>query len=117
MTAALRVEKLLKKYGELLAVDGLDLEVGEGECFGLLGPNGAGKTTCIEILEGLTVPDAGAVVANLVEAIELLEGSDVAKAAFGEDVHFHLLNTAKQEWAYFNKTVTDWELFRNFERI
>jgi len=38
MTAALRVEKLLKKYGELLAVDGLDLEVREGECFGLLGP-------------------------------------------------------------------------------
>ena len=40
---------------------GLDLTVETGECFGLLGPNGAGKTTCIEILEGLTVPDAGTV--------------------------------------------------------
>jgi ABC-2 type transport system ATP-binding protein len=40
-------------------VDGLDLEVRAGECFGLLGPNGAGKTTTVEILEGLLVPDAG----------------------------------------------------------
>jgi ABC-2 type transport system ATP-binding protein len=42
-------------------VDGLDLEVHPGECFGLLGPNGAGKTTTIEICEGLTLPDAGEV--------------------------------------------------------
>ncbi|HEX9394532.1 MAG TPA: ATP-binding cassette domain-containing protein, partial [Gemmatimonadales bacterium] len=40
-------------------MDGLDLTVATGECFGLLGPNGAGKTTTIEILEGLTLPDAG----------------------------------------------------------
>ncbi|MEP6659931.1 MAG: glutamine synthetase family protein [Acidimicrobiales bacterium] len=66
---------------------------------------------------GYTAIDVERVPWNLVEAIELLEGSDIAKAAFGDDVHFHLLNTAKQEWAYFNKTVTDWELFRNFERI
>ena len=44
-----------------MAVAGLDLTVGAGECFGLLGPNGAGKTTTIEILEGLTVPDSGEV--------------------------------------------------------
>ncbi len=42
-----------------MAVDGLDLEVKSGECFGLLGPNGAGKTTTIEILEGLTDPTEG----------------------------------------------------------
>jgi ABC-2 type transport system ATP-binding protein len=52
---------LAKRYGEVRAVDGLDLEIRSGECFGLLGPNGAGKTTTIEILEGLTVPDAGEV--------------------------------------------------------
>jgi ABC-2 type transport system ATP-binding protein len=51
----------VKRYGTVVAVAGLDLTVETGECFGLLGPNGAGKTTCIEILEGLTVPDAGAV--------------------------------------------------------
>ena len=43
----------------MVAVKGLDLTVGAGECFGLLGPNGAGKTTTIEILEGLTIPDSG----------------------------------------------------------
>ena len=61
MPAALRCEKLVKKYGELAAVDGLDLEVRAGECFGLLGPNGAGKTTTVEILEGLNEPTGGAV--------------------------------------------------------
>ncbi|HET7784879.1 MAG TPA: ABC transporter ATP-binding protein [Myxococcales bacterium] len=61
MPAALRVEKLVKKYGELAAVDGLDLEVRQGECFGLLGPNGAGKTTTVEILEGLGEPTSGSV--------------------------------------------------------
>jgi ABC-2 type transport system ATP-binding protein len=45
----------------VIAVAGLDLTVGAGECFGLLGPNGAGKTTTIEILEGLTPPDGGEV--------------------------------------------------------
>ncbi|MGE5047921.1 MAG: ABC transporter ATP-binding protein, partial [Deltaproteobacteria bacterium] len=61
MASALRVEKLVKKYGELVAVDGLDLEVRLGECFGLLGPNGAGKTTTVEILEGLGEPTSGTV--------------------------------------------------------
>jgi ABC-2 type transport system ATP-binding protein len=50
---AIRCRGLVKEYGTLRAVDGLDLEVRSGECFGLLGPNGAGKTTTIEILEGL----------------------------------------------------------------
>jgi len=51
----------VKRYGDVVAVDGLDLEVRRGECFGMLGPNGAGKTTTVEILEGLNVPDAGEV--------------------------------------------------------
>jgi ABC-2 type transport system ATP-binding protein len=50
-----------KSFADVTAVDGLDLEVARGECFGLLGPNGAGKTTTIEICEGLTVPDDGSV--------------------------------------------------------
>jgi len=56
---ALSVRALRKTYDDVVAVDGLDLEVGTGECFGLLGPNGAGKTTTIEICEGLLTADAG----------------------------------------------------------
>jgi ABC-2 type transport system ATP-binding protein len=56
---AIECRQLIKRYGDLVAVDHLDLEVARGECFGLLGPNGAGKTTTVEILEGLTVPDGG----------------------------------------------------------
>src|SRR5580658_2438416 len=58
---SLLLRGLRKAFGEVVAVDGLDLEVTRGECFGLLGPNGAGKTTSIEICEGLTAPDAGTV--------------------------------------------------------
>jgi ABC-2 type transport system ATP-binding protein len=58
---ALQCRRLVKRYGDVVAVDGLDLEVIRGECFGLLGPNGAGKTTTIEILEGLLEPDSGEV--------------------------------------------------------
>lgn len=57
--AALRVRNLRKAYKDVVAVDGLELEVRPGECFGLLGPNGAGKTTTIEICEGLTASDSG----------------------------------------------------------
>ena len=59
--SALHVRGLRKAYSDVVAVNGLDLEVRRGECFGLLGPNGAGKTTTIEICEGLTAPDSGEV--------------------------------------------------------
>ena len=57
--SALRCQGLVKRYSDVTAVNGLDLEVRGGECFGMLGPNGAGKTTTVEIFEGLRVPDAG----------------------------------------------------------
>jgi len=60
-TPALRVQGLRKAYDDVVAVDGLDLQVDAGECFGLLGPNGAGKTTTIEICEGLLPADSGSV--------------------------------------------------------
>jgi ABC-2 type transport system ATP-binding protein len=59
--SALHVRGLRKAYSDVVAVNGLDLDVHRGECFGLLGPNGAGKTTTIEICEGLTAPDSGEV--------------------------------------------------------
>jgi ABC-2 type transport system ATP-binding protein len=70
----------VKRYGDLLAVAGVDLEVRRGECFGLLGPNGAGKTTTVEIFEGLNTPDEG--------RVELLgstwaEGGDALRERIG----------------------------------
>lgn len=58
---SLLLRGLRKAYADVVAVDGIDLAVARGECFGLLGPNGAGKTTTIEICEGLTTPDSGSV--------------------------------------------------------
>ncbi|HYP54355.1 MAG TPA: ABC transporter ATP-binding protein [Pyrinomonadaceae bacterium] len=60
-SVALRCTGLVKRYADVTAVNGIDLEVRAGECFGLLGPNGAGKTTTVEIFEGLTRPDGGTV--------------------------------------------------------
>ena len=54
---------------------------------------------------------------NIVEAIDLFESSEAGRSAFGDEVHFHLMNTARQEWKRFNQGITDWELQRNFERI
>jgi len=62
LSCPLLIRQLRKSYGDVVAVDGIDLEIRNGECFGLLGPNGAGKTTTIEICEGLMAPDGGEVV-------------------------------------------------------
>ncbi len=59
--AAIEIRGLVKRYGQLTAVDGLDLTVAPGETLALLGPNGAGKTTTVECLEGYRRPDAGTV--------------------------------------------------------
>jgi len=57
----LRVEGLVKRFGELTAVNGITLELKSGECLGLLGPNGAGKSTLIRSIVGRVIPDAGTV--------------------------------------------------------
>ncbi|MEV0199795.1 ATP-binding cassette domain-containing protein [Nonomuraea sp. NPDC050691] len=59
MSPAIIAEGLVKKYGDVVALDGMDLSVPEGTVFGLLGPNGAGKTTTVRILTTLVKPDAG----------------------------------------------------------
>lgn len=59
--AIITARGLTMRYGDLVAVDGIDLDIPQDTCFGLLGPNGAGKTTTIEIMEGLRKPTAGAI--------------------------------------------------------
>lgn len=61
MTAILEVRELVKQYPKARAVDGIDLVIGEGVCFGLLGPNGAGKTTTVEMIEGIVQPTSGSI--------------------------------------------------------
>jgi ABC-2 type transport system ATP-binding protein len=98
------IRRLRKSYDDVVAVDGLDLEILPGECFGLLGPNGAGKTTTVEICEGLTAPDAGEVV--------------VLGRHWGEDdrVLRELLGISLQETQFSEKlTVAETvRLFRSF---
>ena len=61
VTPVLEVDCLTKRYGKLIAVDGISFSVPPGETFGLLGPNGAGKTTTLEMIEGLRTPDDGTI--------------------------------------------------------
>jgi ABC-2 type transport system ATP-binding protein len=108
MTPAIRCRDLHKQYPArpqpVDAVNGLDLEVFTGECFGLLGPNGAGKTTTIEILEGLLTPTAG--------EVEILgrrwgENDDALRQRLG----ISLQETRLAEKITVRETVT---LFRSF---
>lgn len=62
MSTIIEVKNLVKHYGKLTAVNGINLSIPQGICFGLLGPNGAGKTTTIEILEGITKPSSGTIL-------------------------------------------------------
>src|SRR5256885_5399146 len=71
---------LTKRYGSLIAVEDLDLEVGGGELFGFLGPNGAGKTTTIKMLVGLLRPTSGTA---RVAGIDIMAEPEKAKARIG----------------------------------
>lgn len=61
MSTAIQLKKVTKKYGALVALDGISVTINKGEIFGIVGPNGAGKTTLIEIIEGLRESDSGEV--------------------------------------------------------
>src|SRR6202166_2073924 len=104
--SALRVRQLRKSYKDVVAVDGLDLEVQAGECFGLLGPNGAGKTTTVEICEGLTPPDSGEV-----EVLGRRWNSDAAEIR--QRLGIQLQDTQLSEKLTVQETV---RLFRSFFR-
>ena len=80
MGPVIRVRGLVKRYGDVKAVDGIDFDVAAGEVFGLLGPNGAGKTTTVEILEGLRAPDGGQAT---VLGVDVAKGADSLKPRIG----------------------------------
>ena len=64
------VRDLRKRYGDLVAVDGISFEVAEGEVFGILGPNGAGKTTTLEMIEGMRPIDEGSATIDYEGCVE-----------------------------------------------
>ena len=102
--SVIRVRGLIKRYGDVKAVDGIDFDVAPGEVFGLLGPNGAGKTTTVEILEGLRAPDGGQA---MVLGVDVAKGADSLKPRIGVS-----LQTAS---LYPKLTVTEViDLFRSF---
>src|SRR3954464_5942727 len=83
-----RLAGVRKRFGDVVAVDGVDLEIGRGEFFSLLGPSGSGKTTCLRMIAGFGPPSEGRV---------LLEGADVTRLApYERDV-----NTVFQDYALF----------------
>ncbi len=92
---AVRLEGLSKHYGDVVAVDGIDLDIRQGEFFSLLGPSGSGKTTTLRMIAGFELPTAGRV---------LLEGRDVSQLPpYERDV-----NTVFQDYALFpHMTVGD----------
>jgi ABC-2 type transport system ATP-binding protein len=76
----IQVQEVVKRYGAFTAVDGVSLEVGEGEIHGFLGPNGAGKTTSIRVIAGLLKPTSGRVVIN---GHDLAREPEAAKSSLG----------------------------------
>ncbi len=85
---AVRLEAVRKTFGEVVAVDGIDLDIQPGEFFSLLGPSGSGKTTCLRMIAGFESPTAGRI---------LLHGIDVTRLApYERDV-----NTVFQDYALF----------------
>jgi len=70
MPLIIETRNLTKRYKGNVAVNGVDLEVREGEIFGILGPNGAGKTTTLEMIEGLRVPDTGTITVDGIDAVK-----------------------------------------------
>jgi ABC-2 type transport system ATP-binding protein len=95
------VESLVKRFGQVTAVDGISLELRPGECFGLLGPNGAGKSTLIRAIAGRVIPDSGRVA-----VFGSAAGSSAARAALGwvpQDLALYPRLSAKENLRAFGR--------------
>jgi ABC-2 type transport system ATP-binding protein len=113
MEPILEVKNLVKKYHQMVAVDGISFALRQGVCFGLLGPNGAGKTTTIEVIEDVIPPTAG----------EILYKGAPRRPSFREEVGIQFQSTALLNFltvretletfqSFFTKTATVEELVR-----
>src|SRR4030095_14420599 len=80
MTAAIEINGLTKRFGDVTAVDGVSLSVQNGEIFGFLGPNGSGKSTLIRMLCGLIAPTAGTA---RVAGFDILSETDEIRQTIG----------------------------------
>lgn len=101
MRAAISVEGLIKRYGNVVAVNNISFEVPQGHCFGLLGPNGAGKTTTIEIMEGIIAATSGQV---------LYQGKKVDSTT-SQNIGIQFQHTALQDFLTVKETLN---LFASF---
>jgi len=101
MHAILQVSSLVKRFGDLTAVNDVCFEIRTGTCFGLLGPNGAGKTTTIELMEGIKTPDAGKI---------LYHGAPLG-AQFRNEAGIMFQNTALQEFVTVREMLVQYSRF------
>jgi len=96
MTLILRVNHLVRSFGDLTAINDISFSIPAGRCFGLLGPNGAGKTTTIEIMEGLIAPTSG----------EVLYCEKPLGEQFREEAGIQFQHTALQDFLTSRETLT-----------
>jgi ABC-2 type transport system ATP-binding protein len=96
MNAILEARELVKKYKEVVAVDGVSFTVPAGICFGLLGPNGAGKTTTVEVMEGISPQTSG---------LALYKGEPIG-ARFRQEAGIQLQKTALQDFLTVRETLS-----------
>ncbi|RIX40705.1 MAG: ABC transporter ATP-binding protein [Rhodocyclales bacterium GT-UBC] len=122
MQSAVSIVDVVKNFGELKALSGVSMEIGQGEFFGLLGPNGAGKTTLISCLAGLARPDSGALK---VLGHDVIEDFRLARRLLGVvpqelvfDPFFSVRETLRIQSGYFGiRKNDDWidEVLENLD--
>ncbi len=103
MSGILEVQNLVKKYGDLVAVDNISFSIPEGICFGLLGPNGAGKTSALEAIENIIKPTSG----------QILYKGKLRDSGFNEEIGIQFQETAVLSFLTVRETL---EVFHKMYR-
>jgi len=119
MRVSILIDNLTKKYGDVTAVDGLSLQIGEGELFGLLGPNGAGKTTTINVLCGILEPTGGRVTVGGHDVTNELSKVKEAIGVCPQDTAVYPFLTIKENIELFGDlhAMPDDKLRKNLEYV